>query len=167
MPIQSSGVTPSIVDLYTRLLEKKELSPRARVLSNWVADLIPGSAVNVYGLRDFLDGQAWVLLAGAGEASTADETVPIEQGTLGVLAQELKPIRFEGKTLAREEYAHLHIRRTIQSLTYVPVKRNDGLAGAIEILNFDGDVSDVQLNQLQDIAEIAGTAIYSAQIYEQ
>lgn len=167
MPIQSSGVTPSIVDLYTRLLEKQEVTPRARILSQCVADLIPGSATNLYSLAELPDGSAWILLAGMGEASVADETVPIEQGTLGVLAHELKPIRFEGKSLAREEYAHLHIRRTVQSLTYVPIKRNDRLAGAIEILNFDGDVTDAQLDKLQDIAEIAGSAIGSAQIYEE
>ena len=167
MPIQSSGVTPSIVDLCTRLLEKQEVTPRARILGQCVVDLIPGSAVNVYRLAEIEEGQAWVLLAGVGEASVAEETVPIEQGTLGVLAQELKPIRFEGKSLAREEYAHLHIRRTLHSLSYVPVKRNDELAGAIEILNFEGDVTDAQLNQLQEIAEVAGSAIYSSQIYEE
>lgn len=167
MPIQSSGATPSMVELYTRLLEKQELTPRARILSQWVADLIPGSAANVYRLADLPDGAAWVFLAGAGETSVSDETVPIEQGTLGLLARELRPIRFEGKTLAREEYAHLHIRRTVQSLTYIPMQHNDELAGAIEVLNFDSDLTDEQMNKLQDVAEIAGSAIWSAQIYEQ
>jgi RND family efflux transporter MFP subunit len=165
MPIESSGVTPSIVTLYTRLLEKQELIPRARILAQTVADLFPGSAVNVYFVYTLPEGDVWMVLANIGEVSV-EPSIPLETGTLGLLAQEVKPLRFEGKTLVREEFAHLHVRRTLRSLSYVPLKRERELNGAIEILNFDGEVSESHLVELQALAEVAGVALYSAQLYE-
>jgi RND family efflux transporter MFP subunit len=165
MPIESSGVTPSIVTLYTRLLEKQELIPRARILAQTVADLFPGSAVNVYFVYTLPEGDVWMVLANIGEVSV-EPSIPLETGTLGLLAQEVKPLRFEGKTLVREEFAHLHVRRTLRSLSYVPLKREGELNGAIEILNFDGEVSESHLVELQALAEVAGVALYSAQLYE-
>ncbi|MGA2237248.1 MAG: efflux RND transporter periplasmic adaptor subunit [Terriglobales bacterium] len=165
MPIESSGLTPSIVTLYTRLLEKQEVIPRARILAQTVADLFPGSAVNVYSVSTLPDGDVWMVLANIGEVSV-EPSIPLETGTLGLLAQELKPLRFEGKTLVREEFAHLHVRRTLRSLSYVPLKREGELNGAIEILTFDGDVSESHLDELQAVAEVAGGALYSAQLYE-
>jgi RND family efflux transporter MFP subunit len=165
MPIESSGVTPSIVTLYTRLLEKQELIPRARILAQTVADLFPGSAVNVYFVYTVSEGDIWKVLANIGEASV-EPSIPLETGTLGLLSQEVKPLRFEGKTLVREEFAHLQVRRTLRSLSYVPLTREGELNGAIEILNFDGDISESHLVELQGLAEVAGVALYSAQLYE-
>lgn len=167
MPIQSSGLTPTIFTLYARLLEKQEVGPRARILAQHVSEAIPGSSVNVYTLAHLPEGDAWLLLASAGEASVADQSAPVDTGTLGALAEEQKPIRFEGKSLAREEYAHLHVRKTVQALAYLPLKRDEDLTGAIEIISFDTDVSDSQLKQLHAITEIAGSAIHAAQLYEE
>lgn len=165
MPLESSGVTPSIVTLSTRLLEKQELSPRARILAQTVAELFPGSAVNVYFIYTLPEGDVWTVLSNIGEVSV-EPSIPLETGALGLLAQEVRPLLFEGKTLVREEFAHLHVRRTLRSLSYVPLKRAGELSGAIEILNFDGDVRESHLVELQALAEVAGVALYSAQLYE-
>jgi RND family efflux transporter MFP subunit len=121
--------------------------------------------VNVYFVYTLPEGDVWMVLANIGEVSV-EPSIPLETGTLGLLAQEVKPLRFEGKTLVREEFAHLHVRRTLRSLSYVPLKREGELNGAIEILNFDGEVSESHLVELQALAEVAGVALYSAQLYE-
>jgi RND family efflux transporter MFP subunit len=165
MPIESSGLTPSIVTLYTRLLEMPEVIPRARILAQTVAGFFPGSAVNVYSASTLPDGRFWMVLATIGDVSV-EPSIPLETGTLGLLARERKPLRLGGKGLVREEFAHLHVRRTLRALSYVPLQREGELNGAIEILTFDGDVSESRLDELQAVAEVAGGALYSAQLYE-
>jgi len=156
---------PSIVTLYARLLEKQELIPRARILAQTVAEFFPGSAVNVYSVSALPDGDVWMVLANIGEVSV-DPSIPLATGTLGLLAREVKPLRIEGKILVREEFAHLHVRRTVRSLSYIPLMREGELNGAIEILSFDGEVSESLFDELPAIAEVGGAALYSAQLYE-
>src|ERR1700741_3464093 len=154
MPIQSSGLILPIAELSARLLEKHEVVPRARIIAQNVAEVFPGSAVNVYVVASVPNGEGWSLLASAGDVAVPAPTIPLESGTLGVLASELKPLRFEGNSLVREEYAHLHVRRTLQSLSYLPLLQADTLAGAIEILSFDEKISVSHLSALQPVAEV-------------
>jgi GAF domain-containing protein/type IV secretory pathway TrbD component len=167
MPIQSSGLTLSIPELSARLLEKHEVVPRARVIAQMVSALFPGCAVNLYGTATVPEGEVWMLLASVGEVSVPEPTIPLDTGTLGILAGALKPFRFEGKTLVREEYAHLHVGRTLHCLSYLPIVDGDQLIGAIEILSFDEKMSLAQLESLAPIAEVSGAALKAARIYEE
>lgn len=166
MPIRS-GLTPPIGDLSARLLQKHEVGPRARILAQTLVDLLPGSAVNVYTISSLPEGDVWVVLASAGEASGHEDAIPLESGTLGVVARELRAVRFEGTTLIREEFAHLNVRRTLRSLSYLPFFRENVLTGAIEILSFDEGLAEAHLDELQGVADIAGGALYGAQVYEE
>ena len=42
-----------------------------------------------------------------------------------------------GANLVREDYAHLHARRSLLSLAYVPMIVNQTLIGALEAATFD------------------------------
>ena len=166
MPIQSSGVTVNAAVLSARLLEELELLPRARILAKTIAEAVPDSVVNVYVAPALSDADAWTVLATVGDSAVPEGTVPIETGTLGMLARELKPLIFEGKTLLREEYAHVNVRRTLHALSYLPLLRGNSLIGAIEILSFDSPISEGQLNALNAVSKIAGAALYGAQTYQ-
>jgi len=167
MPIQSSGLNFQIEDFSARLLEVHEVLPRARTTAQAFAGVFPGSDVNVYAISVLPEGESWVLLATAGEVTVPDATIPLDTGTLGILARELKPLCFEGRTLIREQYAHLHVRRTLQSLSYLPLLLNGVLAGAIEILSFDEPLSQTQIGMLSGAAELAGVALQGARRYEE
>ena len=54
-----------------------------------------------------------------GEVAMQESVVEYGAGTLGALAENREPILYEAADLAREDYAHLNVRRTIQSLAYV------------------------------------------------
>jgi RND family efflux transporter MFP subunit len=71
-----------------------------------------------------------------------------------------------GKTLVREQYAHLNVRKTLHSLAYLPLVANNDLIGAIEILSFEEQLTETHLGDLQGIAEIAGPALNAARRYE-
>jgi RND family efflux transporter MFP subunit len=166
MAIQSSGLSLSIAALSARLLEEREVSPRARITAQILAEALPGSAVNVYAVAPLPEGDAWTVMATAGEAATPEATVPLQTGTLGILARDPKPLLFEGRSLSREEYAHVNVRRTLHSLSYLPLIRNEALIGAIEILSFESQLSQAQMNDLAAVAEVFSAALFGAQMYE-
>jgi predicted anti-sigma-YlaC factor YlaD len=97
--------------------------------------------------------------ATAGDVSVAEASVPLEQGALGILAGNPEPVVFSGADLAREEYAHLNVRRTLHSLAYLPLKAKDDLIGTLEILSFDGEISLETLAALQSVADVGGSAL--------
>lgn len=167
MPIQSPGLTVPITALSARLLKEREVAPRARIVAQAVAEVLPGSAVIVYGTATLADEEVWTVLASAGDVTVPDHTIPLDAGTLGILAREMKPLRFEGAFLVREEFAHLHVRRTLHSLSYLPLVQDEVLTGAIEILSFDEKLSEVQLNALHSVAEVASGALHGANVYEE
>src|SRR5580658_2465883 len=110
MPIQSSRLVLDLAAFSVRLLEQQEISPRSRITAQTIAEALPGTAVNVYVTRSDAEGDAWTAVASAGEAAVAalpEATIPLQSGSLGILAKELKPLLFEGSTLSREEYAHV------------------------------------------------------------
>ncbi len=166
MAIQSSGLSLSMAVLSARLLEEREVSPRARITAQILADALPGSAVNVYAVAPLPEGDAWAVMASAGAAAPPEAATPLHTGTLGILARDPKPLLFEGRSLSREDYAHVNVRRTLHSLCYLPLTRNDALIGAIEILSFENRLSQEQMNDLGTVGEVFSAALFGAQMYE-
>ena len=167
MPIQSAGPTLNLAAFSARLLQQHEVLPRARITAQIIADTLPGSAVNIYTTTTLADRDAWTVLATVGDAEVTEATIPLDTATLGILARELKPLRFEGKTLSREEFAHVNVRRTLHSLTYLPLIHHEALIGAIEILSFENNLSEAQMDSLGALAEVASAALHGAQIYQE
>src|SRR5579859_1216420 len=166
MPIQSSGLKVNVTELSARLFEELELIPRARRVAQTIADAMPGSAVNLYAAPIITQIEGWTVLATAGEAAVPERVIPFESGALGTLAADPKPLLFEGKTLVREEYAHVNVRRTLLSLSYLPLTQGESLIAAIEILSFDNQLNQSQLLELNAVAEVAGSALFGGQVYQ-
>jgi RND family efflux transporter MFP subunit len=165
MATQRPIVAVDITAISAKLLENREVTPRARILARAVAELLPGTATNVYLLGKREGEPVWVPQASAGDVTVADTAIPLEQGALGTVAANALPVVLSGKPLVREEYAHLHVRRTLISLAYLPLKNQDALLGAIEILGFGDD--EPTLSGMQPLADIAGSALANALDYEQ
>ena len=83
MATQGPVVAMDIAALSARLLEVRELAPRARLAAQAVADLLPASAANLYILGDQDAEQVWIPQASAGDVSVTEAAVPLEQGALG------------------------------------------------------------------------------------
>src|ERR1022692_5165246 len=120
MATQSPDLVLDLGAISARLLEAQEIAPRARTIAHALGTLLPASAVNVYMISDTTEGEVWAVHGTVGDAAP-DETVPLDAGTLGLLAGSPKPLLFAGKTLIREQYAHLNVRKTLQSLAYLPL----------------------------------------------
>lgn len=167
MATQGPVVAMDIAALSARLLELRELVPRARLAAQAIADLLPGSAVNIYTIGEQNAGQVWIPQASVGDVSVTEAAVPLEQGALGTLAESAEAVALSGKQLMREEYAHLHVRRTVQALAYVPLRAKSDLVGAIEVVSFEGELRSASLAGLQPVADVVGVALASASEYEQ
>jgi RND family efflux transporter MFP subunit len=166
MVSQSLNLTIDLVDLSARLLTAQELIPRARIIARTIAEQLPGTAVNVYLLFSLDNDEVWVPKATIGDVSVQAENVPAESGTLGELLAQKKVLLRSGKNLLREKYAHLDIRRTLLSLAYLPLCKGEMLAGAIEILSFEKELTGEQLSALGPVADVSAAALMAAQSYE-
>ena len=167
--MQPSGHVEVSARLLSAMLRERECAPRAALLAQQAAELVSGGAAIVYVL-DAGDPPAvaatWTAKATAGEVRLDDPTVPADSGTLGTLAQEQQPLLFSGNELTREDYAHLHARRTLVSLACVPVMVNGVLIGALEVASFEDTIDSSDLQVLVDLVEHAGPGLVSAMLYE-
>src|SRR5215471_14447331 len=167
MATQGSALATDIAAFSARLLDHREVAPRARIVSEAIADLLSGSACTLYLLGSGDEGQAWIPQATAGDASIPDSSVPLDHGTLGILSEKAKALIFSAKELTREHYAHLHVRRTLSSLAYLPLIHKEVLIGALEILSFDEPLREDVISSLQPMADIAASALVNAVSYEE
>jgi RND family efflux transporter MFP subunit len=148
------------------LLQEREVQPRAFLLAQRITEILPGSAAVVYLLEARDDSTHWSSKAVAGDIHLDNEAIPVDAGTLGLLAKESHRMLLSGANLVREDYAHLHARRTLLSLAYVPMVVNETLIGAVEVATFDEAVNEADLADLVELVEYAAPAFSSATHYE-
>jgi RND family efflux transporter MFP subunit len=167
MATQGPVVAMDMAAFSARLFDCRELAPRARLAAQAVADLLSGTGINVYLLGDQAGERVWTPQATVGDVSVLEASLPLEHGVLGTWADNPEPLVLSGKQLIREEYSHLHVRRTLQSLAYLPLTARGNLLGTIEIVSFDSDLGRDSLSALLPIAEVTASALASAADYEQ
>src|ERR1700757_168509 len=98
-------VQPS-TDFAVALLARPGAHARAQLVARWVTDLLPGTAAVVYVKA----AAAFRAIAISGEVKVAAHLRFSPIGRVVIL---------EGQALRREDYAHLDVRRTVESLTYI------------------------------------------------
>jgi RND family efflux transporter MFP subunit len=164
MATRKSAFEVPAAEFAASLLARAEVSPRAQVTAEQIAQLLPGAGVVVYVVED-LDNPAWTPKAIAGEI-TVGGRMEFGAGTLGTVAERKTLVVFEGGDLQREDYAHLDIRRTITSLAYVPLLLDEVLFGAIELVSYEQPIPEAMLEALHEVVKLASPAIAAAQSYE-
>jgi RND family efflux transporter MFP subunit len=149
------------------LLAEQEVMPRAKVFARFVSELIADAAVSVYTLASVGEKTLWVPRATVGEAKLHNEEIPAESGLLGMVFSENAAINRTAAAIKREDYPHIDIRKSLLSLTYLPLIHNENLIGALEILAFEEEISTEAVEALLPAAEMAAAAIATAGAYEE
>ena len=149
------------------MLKERESAPRAMLLAREAAENPPGRAAIVYLLIPTDDPAAWKAKAIAGEIRVDGPTVPIDSGHLGTVAQRRELLLFSGKELRREDYSHLHARRALVSLAYVPMLAGIDLIGALEVASFDSVIELAEVQMLAELVEHSAWGFVSAVQYEE
>ncbi|MGA9800783.1 MAG: efflux RND transporter periplasmic adaptor subunit [Terriglobales bacterium] len=147
------------------LLQEHELQPRAFLLAQQIIEILPGAAAVVYLLEQD-KAPHWAAKAVAGDLQLDNEVIPIDSGTLGLLARENRPLLLSGANLVREDYAHIHARRTLLSLASVPMLIEHNLIGAMEVATFAEVLNQGDLAGLVELVEYAAPAFSSATRFE-
>ncbi|MGC2400093.1 MAG: GAF domain-containing protein [Acidobacteriaceae bacterium] len=155
------------LELAQSLLGLQEVGARAEVLANAVRQVLPGSACVLYGLRTTTTSASWVALGASDEVSGGGQSIPADAPLFAALLRSPQPVVYSASQLAREDYAHIHVLRTVRSIGYLPLLREGELAGAFEIVSFADALTEDALQPLKGLAEVAATALGSAEQYEQ
>jgi transcriptional regulator with GAF, ATPase, and Fis domain len=154
-------------ELTNELLTASDSSVRARLIAVAVVDIIEGSACLVHRLFNAEDGPALLPVGLAGPVSMGEDVLSAESNlVVALFAGRKEPLVYSGSAVPREEYAHVNVSRSIASLAYVPFFEAGTLAGLIEVLTFTESLDSAQLDEVEDIAGLAGAAILSAEEFE-
>lgn len=159
------GFATSFSELAMALLSAGEVVPRARLIAQQAAELVPGSGVVVY-VVDRSGQPVWVPKATAGEVAFEEPAVALDSGTLGALNRKKEPAVFSGARLRREQYSHLNVRRTLVSLVGLPMLDGDALVGAIEVLTFNSALHEPDLGPLLEVARLGALGLAAGLAYE-
>jgi RND family efflux transporter MFP subunit len=155
-----------ISEFSAQLLSAQDLSARARLIARSVAENLPGTTVNVYVLSAHDREVVWAAKATAGEPGVRAANAAAGTGIFGALAARPAPLLFSRAQVSRESYAHLDIRKTLLSIAYLPLVDGAALIGAAEIISFQSELSEKELLDLRDAANVAAAALTAAQKYE-
>jgi GAF domain-containing protein len=152
-----------ISELAQSLLASPETAARAALLADAVRKTLGDGACVVYGLREAL----WIPLGASDEISVVDPAIAADAPLFAPLLQSPRPLVYSASQLAREDYAHIHVLRTIRSMGYLPLLREQQLVGVFEIVSFGDSLTEASLQSLDGLAELAVIALESAEQYEE
>jgi GAF domain-containing protein/multidrug resistance efflux pump len=145
------------------LLASPEIAARAALLADAIRQMVPDSACALYSLRE----ASWIALGVSDEISMADPVIAADAPLFASLLQSPRPLVFSASQLARENYAHIHVLRTIRSIGYLPLLREEQLMGVFEIVTFSEPLTEAALQSLEEIAQLAVIALDSGEQYEE
>jgi len=137
------------------------------VLARFVSELIADAAVNVYTLATQGERDLWMPRATVGEAKIHEEAIAGDSGVLGAVLAEGEPINRRAEEIKREDYAHVDIRKSLVSLTYLPLIHKDQLVGVLEILAFEEEITYDAITALMPAMDVGAAAVAAAQAYEE
>ena len=166
MASKSGPLKIELREFSARLLAEQEVIPRARTIAATIAEILPGVAVNVYVLTERGGAEVWAVKASSGEAGARASDCAGDSAIFEEVRSTEGPLLFSGDQLSRENYSHLDIRKTFTSLAYVPLNANDSLLGAIEIVDFQNELSEDALNGLGELADLCAASLAAALRYE-
>jgi GAF domain-containing protein len=166
MTSPGSNLDLNIASFASRLLEANETVARARVIAQMASEHFSGATAIVYILLEDENSQYWSARATSGDGVEPDQRVEATSGTLGAVLQNPHPVVFEGRTLVREEYSHLNVRRTVKCMTCIPLVASDLVIAALEIISFETVPDRELLADFEDISQMAAKSLLLSQAYE-
>ena len=150
-------------ELTRSLLASPEVAARATLLADAMRKALGEGACALYSLGD----DSWVPIGVSDEISVVKAVVGADATLFAPLLQSPGSVVYPAAELSREDYAHIHVVRTIRSIGYLPLLRKRQLVGAFEIVSFSEPLTDDLLLSLEGFADLAVIALESAEQYEE
>jgi RND family efflux transporter MFP subunit len=162
---QRPAYSVPLSDFVAALLAEREVTPRARITAQHVTELIPGCSCIVYVVPD-QENPSWEMKAVSGEVTLDEPSFAVDAGTLGAVWAKREAISYSASSLPREEYAHLHVRRSVSTLSYLPCMLDDVMIGCIEVVTLESQISEEDLSAVNDLTPYVSIAISTGMAYE-
>ena len=159
--------TQHVSELARALLASPEVSTRAALLADAMRSALPGSACALYALRSGAEGAFFTALGVSDEISVEESAIPADGPLFAPLMQSPRPLVYSASELAREDYAHIQVVRTIRSIGYLPLLQEQQLVGTFEIVSFTDLLTETGLQSLDELAGLAVAAVGSAEQFEE
>ncbi|MBV8673589.1 MAG: efflux RND transporter periplasmic adaptor subunit [Acidobacteriaceae bacterium] len=154
-----STIHDAALDLCSAILAASDVVTRSALIAATVVEQLPDSACAIYRyVPDDGEGE-WIALGLAGDAALEQGRFTAVEHLMSALLSEPGAVIYRGRDLRREDYAHLHLTRSLEGLAYLPLLHQDHLLGAIEIISFSRVLEPSELEGLSPIAELAAPAI--------
>jgi RND family efflux transporter MFP subunit len=103
-------------------------------------------------------------LAVAGDASHVEESIPEGSSLVApLLADSPQAAVYLGSDVRREDYAHLNVSRSVESVAYIPLLHEEQLIGAIELFTFAAALEPADVDELGPVISLAAPAILAAE----
>lgn len=155
-----SDIHEAALELGGQILAAPSTAARAALTAAAVVQQLPGCACVLYRFTPDDNGGEWSALGIAGDAALEQESFPAAGHLISeLLSEEPGTLLYRGQALRREDYAHLHIAHSLESLAYVPLLHQDRILGAIEIVSFSAALEPGELEELAPIVQLASPAI--------
>lgn len=166
--MDTSSPNDVVLDLASSLLTASDSVSRAGFIASAVVEMFPGCACVVHRFVSEGEDSAWIAIGVAGDVSIEETHQRSDNRLIAPLFSERQQVLFySGSNLRREDYSHLHVTRSVTALAYLPLRQEEELTGAIEILDFSASLRPGQLAQLVPIARLATPAILAGDAFEQ
>jgi RND family efflux transporter MFP subunit len=162
-----SPVNDAAVEVGAQLLSAPDTNSRAAIIASVVVAQLSNCACAVHRFLEDDEASAWTMIALCGDVVPEPTAVGSGNRLMAPLVLESPEILiYSGADILREDYAHLHISRSVSSIAYVPLLMEEQLVGAIEILWFSGTPRMQDLEAIASIAQLAPYAIIAAEASE-
>lgn len=155
----------SLAEFAAILLTEREAKARCKQAAGYLCALHQDIAVCIYSIRD-QENPVWKAEASAGEIDLNQTEVEIDAGTLGAVAEQRTILAFASADLSREEYAHLNLRRSFGSISYLPIISEEKLLGAVEVVSYPSVTSEEDLDAMYEYVDLLSVGLASAYAYE-
>jgi RND family efflux transporter MFP subunit len=148
---------------------------RAGLIAAAVVEVLPQGACIVHRLVSEGEDSYFAPMGAAGELTSTAGSLPANSRLVAPISSNSKqPLLYSGAEIRREDYAHVHITRSVASVAYLPyfdrpdAGAADGaqLVGIVEVLSLGEPLQDSDLDELYPVVSLAGPAILAAEEFE-
>ncbi len=160
-----SPANDAAVQVGTLLLAAPNAVARGSIIAAAIVESLPDCCCIVHRFSPEKDSGAWTSVGLAGDVSLEDVSIGVGNRLITPLLDEFPPrqVIYPGSSTRREDYAHLHVSRSVASIAYVPLLQEAQIAGAIEILSFSASLRPEDLDSISPIVQLALPAIVAAE----
>jgi len=156
--------TDASLELAGSLLAASDSAARSALIAAAVVEALPDCACVLHRFLPENGEAAWTAVGLAGDVSVERFSMAAESRLLApLLAESPAAVVYPGGQIQREDYAHLHVNRSIASLAYLPLFDEESLLGAVEVVAFSKVLSAADLGELAPIARLAPPALLAAE----